>query len=491
MNLPSEIYSVQSVRQIDRLAIDDAGISGYTLMSRAAQAALDIALTAYPAEKRWQVVCGAGNNAGDGYVLARLAADRGIAVSVVAVVSPDKLRGDAATAHMDFAAQGGTVIEFDDTLDAEATLIIDALLGSGLLRAVEGRFAAAVAAMNAHPAPVVSLDLPSGLHGDSGAVLGAAVRADHTVTFVGLKSGLFLDLGPEHAGQVHYSGLDIPATCFAAAEAELRRLADDTLFSLLAPRKPHAHKGDFGHVLIVGGGPGMSGAVQLCGEAALRCGAGLVSVATHASHSAIIASGRPELMCHGITSGDELEPLLQRATVVAIGPGLGTQEWAEVLYAKVLQSGKPLVVDADGLNLLARTKSQRDNWILTPHPGEAARLLACSTADIQQDRRAALDRLRQRCGGTVVLKGSGTLISSDSGLNWLCSAGNPGMASPGMGDVLTGVIAAFRAQGLEQEMAAVAGVDIHARAGDAAARNGQRGLLASDLVLELKSCVNR
>jgi NAD(P)H-hydrate epimerase len=489
MKLPSDIYSVHSVREIDRRAINEARISGYTLMNRAAAAALDVARREYPEARRWQVICGAGNNAGDGYVLARLAAGCGIDVSVQAVVAPDKLTGDAAQAFADFSAQGGALENFADTVDPQASLLVDALLGSGLERDVAGRFAEAVAAMNEHPAPVIALDLPSGVHGDSGAVMGVAVQAAHTVTFVGLKSGPFLDAGTVRAGKLHYADLDIPASCFTTQAPELRRIDEDTVRALLPRRKRTAHKGDFGHVLIVGGGPGMSGAVRLCGEEALRAGAGLVSIATHPSHSVFVAGNRPELMCHGVAGARELSPLLERATVVALGPGLGTDPWSRTLFEKVSAAGKPLVIDADGLNLLAANPTQYDNWILTPHPGEAGRLLGTGAADVQRDRRDAVRRLHERYGGTVVLKGAGSLISADNGPPWLCSGGNPGMASAGMGDVLTGMIAALRAQGLAREMAAVAGVELHARAGDSAAGNGEIGMLASDLVAELRSCI--
>ena len=490
MKIPAEIYAVASVRAIDHAAINDAGIAGYTLMTRAAEAALDAAQTNYPDTTRWQVICGSGNNGGDGYVLARLAAARGLGVSVLALSPPESLQGAAATAWQDFMAEGGAAAAFDGALDSEADLLVDALLGSGLERDVAGSFAEAVDAINQHAAPVLALDIPSGLNADSGAVMGVAVHADLTVTFVGLKCGLFLNEGPAYVGDLRFAGLGIPPECRATQKAELQRMASSTIRSLLPPRQRNAHKGDFGHVLIVGGGPGMSGAVRLCGEAALRSGAGLVSVATHPSHHAIIASGRPELMCHATASAAELAPLIARATVIAVGPGLGTGAWSQSMFDAVMQCDLPLVVDADALNLLSQSDIRRPDWILTPHPGEAARLIDCSTGDVQEDRRGALAKIAAQYGGTAVLKGSGSLVTAVDGPSWLCTAGNPGMAAPGMGDVLTGIIAAMRAQGLPSEIAAVAGVDIHARAGDAAAASGQRGLIASDLLQELRTWVN-
>lgn len=490
MSLPVEIYSVASVRRIDDVAINDAGIGGYTLMCRAGAAAVEVAVAEFPDASRWQVVCGAGNNAGDGYVVARLAAERGIDVSVIAVTSPERLTGDAAQAYADFVAAGRALSPFDGTLDAAADLLIDALLGSGLGRDVEGDFAKALAAINDHPSPVVALDLPSGLHGDTGAVMGSAVRADVTVTFVGLKRGLFVGEAADFVGRLHFAGLDIPRACRAGETPVLQRIDDAFIANALPRRSRTAHKGTFGHVLVIGGGPGMPGAVRLAGEAALRSGAGLVSIATHPSHGLLPASGRPELMCHGIADAADLDALFRRATVLAVGPGLGTDAWARDMFEAALGSGLPLVVDADALNLLAEDNRRSDDWILTPHPGEAARLLDQSTDAIQRDRVAAVEALAARFGGTAVLKGSGTLVSCAAGPPWFCTGGNPGMASPGMGDVLTGIIAGFRAQGLSGEIAAVAGVEAHARAGDRAAADGERGIIASDLLEALKPVIN-
>lgn len=490
MNLPAEIYSVASVRDIDRAAIDNAGISGYALMTRAANAALDEIVRRFPDARRWQIICGAGNNGGDGYVLARLAGEHGISVSVLALADPEALKGDASTAMMDFAALGGIAVPWEGELDAEADLIVDALLGSGLDRDVEGVYASVIQSVNAHAAPKCALDIPSGLHGDSGEVLGVAIQAELTVTFVGLKAGLFLGDGPACSGEICFADLDIPKECRLASDVALKRIDDATVSAQLPRRNRAAHKGDFGHLVLIGGGPGMPGAIRLSGEAALRAGAGRVSVAAYPSHAANIAAGCPELMCHGIGNDTNLSALLERAGVIGIGPGLGTDDWAQAALQAAMSTGLPLVVDADALNLLAPGTDRRDDWILTPHPGEAARLLDRSTSDIQSDRRQAVNALREKRGGTIVLKGAGTLVSSGSGTPWLCSAGNPGMAAPGMGDVLTGIIAGLLVQGLAPEMAAVTGVAVHAQAGDRAAVQGERGLMATDLLQELRSCVN-
>ena len=489
-NLPHNIYSVEGVRQVDRAAIDGLGISGYTLMTSAAMEVLNEAFSFFPEAKRWQVFCGAGNNGGDGYVLARLAAQQGVVVSVIALTPPDKLQGDAATAYGDFVADGGGVVAWDGAPDPHVDLIVDALLGSGLMRDVEGQLADVVDAINAHASPVLAIDIPSGLDGDSGAIRGAVVRADLTVTFVGLKTGLFLHDGPDCVGELRFSDLQIPGKCYDDAAVLLRRIDYDAFLRELPARKRSAHKGDFGHLLLVGGGPGMPGAVRLAGEAALRSGTGRVSVATHPSHAAAISTGRPELMCHAVDKLSDLKPLLDKVDTLAIGPGLGTDQWGRGLFDEIVKSDLPTVVDADALNLLADAALRRDNWILTPHPGEAARLLGTTAGAIQENRLSAIDELSNKYGGTVVLKGAGSLVSSQGGSPWISTAGNPGMASPGMGDVLTGVVAAFLAQGLSLEQASTFGVEIHARAGDLASRTGQRGLIASDVLRELRPLVN-
>ena len=489
-SLPADIYSVASVREIDRSAIEDHGISGYTLMTRAGAAAVRAARERFPAARRWQVVAGAGNNAGDGFVVARLATADGIAASVLALVDPESLTGDAATAYADFAAEGGLVVPWAGELDADADLLIDAILGSGLARDVDGEFAAAVNAVNDHPAVVQALDIPTGIDGDTGAVLGNAVKADLTITFVGLKAGLFLGEASNHCGEVVFSGLEIPDDCRADVAAVLRRIDGDLVTNSLPPRRRAAHKGDFGHVLVVGGGAGMPGAARLCAEAALRAGAGRVSIATDSVHAASISSARPELMSYGVDNAAELEAMLERVDVIAFGPGLGQTTWAKQLYDVLVADGRPAVWDADALNLLAGQPAAAQQRIITPHPGEAGAMLGMSAAEIQADRPAALQKLAEIYGGVTVLKGAGTLIYSEGQAPSLCSSGNPGMAAPGMGDVLTGAIAALLAQGLGTAEAAAVGVEVHARAGDRAAKAGQRGMIATDLLDELRAAVN-
>jgi ADP-dependent NAD(P)H-hydrate dehydratase / NAD(P)H-hydrate epimerase len=260
----------------------------------------------------------------------------------------------------------------------------------------------------------------------------------------------------------------------------------------LKPRKKDAHKGDFGHVLIIGGTLGFGGAVRLSGEAALRTGAGLVSIATHPHHASFIQASRPELMCHGINQASDLLPLLERASVLVIGPGLGQSNWSQQLLITTLNiTDKPIVIDADALNLLSKQPYQSQaHHLYTPHPGEASRLLHTTTMTIQQDRLNAFNQLTEQYKGIVILKGANTLIGQQNQTTHVCGAGNPGMASAGMGDVLTGIIASLIAQKLPLLDAACLGVLIHALAADQAAKAGQRGLIASDLFLPLYHLVN-
>lgn len=490
-SLPANIYSVATVREIDRTAIEDHGIDGYALMTRAAAFAVSKAVRSYPEARHWQVLCGAGNNAGDGYVVARLAAAMGLEVSALAVTDPAELQGDAATAHTDYLVAGGQISAWNGNLENDATLLIDAVLGSGLTRDVDGDFAAAVAAMNAADAPVVALDIPTGLHGDTGTVMGIAVRAELTTTFVGLKQGLFLGSGPECRGDLYFSDLEIDAECYAGKPVELERITDEQLAGLLPRRSRTAHKGNFGHVHIVGGGQGMPGAAILSGEAALRSGAGRVSVATFPEHVTSLVNERPELMATGVRDATDLAESLKSSEVVVAGPGLGRTRWADDLMSGLQGYAGRSVWDADALNWLAEHPAANERRIITPHPGEAATLLGTQTQAIQNDRRAAVIALQARYGGVAVLKGAGTLIKGVEHAILVSSSGNPGMASPGMGDVLAGIIGSLLGQGLRLRDAAAAGVELHAQVGDIAARKGERGMLATDLLNELRSVVNR
>jgi NAD(P)H-hydrate epimerase len=345
--------------------------------------------------------------------------------------------------------------------------------------------------INQSRAFVVAVDMPSGLNANTGNIMSVAVKADITVTFIALKQGLFTGQAADYCGELCYASLAIPEEVFTLQSVAAVRVIHTPL-----PRRLRCtHKGNYGHVLIIGGEQGYSGAARLAGVAALRIGAGLVSIATRNVHASIMNSNHPELMCHGVETAEQLMPLLAKASVIVIGTGLGQSAWASELLTAALVAQSPIIIDADGLNLLAdmvgkKVLPTRLDWILTPHPAEAARLLNCTTDEIQQDRFTAVTALQETYQGVAVLKGSGTLIASHEEVA-VSNTGNAGMASGGMGDVLTGVIAGLIAQGLPLKEAAQQGVYLHGKAADQATEaDGERGLLASDLLPYLRRAVN-
>lgn len=488
--LPLALYRAAQVRELDRIAIQERGIPGYTLMSRAGAAAFAALRERWPQARQVVVVCGGGNNGGDGYVVARLAHQAGLAVQVLTLSDPTQLEGDALTACEDTRAAGVAIQPFAADRLAGADVIVDAILGTGLEREVSGVWRDAIKAIDGQGAGILAIDIPSGLQADCGAVMGIAIHADLTITFIGLKQGLFSGRGPDCCGTVLFDDLQAPADIYSRIHTATRRYTGEDLPELLPRRPRSAHKGNHGHVLVVGGDLGMAGAARMAAEAAARCGAGLTSVATRRIHAVAQAAARPELMFRGVEDMAELGVLLARASVVAVGPGLGREEWGRELFQFVLDSDLPLVMDADALNLLAENPVMRDNWVLTPHPGEAARLLQMTSAQVEADRFTAVSELVLRFGGVCVLKGAGSLIAQQEEGIGVCNSGNPGMATGGMGDVLTGIIAGLLAQGLTPWQAARTGVYLHGRAGDLAAEAGERGLLAMDLLPFLRELVN-
>jgi len=493
MSSPSLLYSGAQVRAIDAFAIAH-GTDGYLLMRRAAEAALRALRSRWPTALRIGIVTGGGNNGGDGYVLARFAQAAGLSVAVSAVSPPESLRGDALRAAEEFRASGGRILAYEAAQLAGVDVIVDALLGTGLQQPVRPAMAQAIAAINAGDRPVFALDLPSGLNADSGEVMGVAIRATCTISFVALKTGLFLKDGPDYVGRLLFDDLEVsPPPEDSRFRPLLQRLGEGEIARALPRRAREANKGDFGRVLIVGGGPGMPGAMRLAGESCLRAGAGLVTVATARDNVTGIIAGRPELIVHALEQAEALGPLLEAASVVAAGPGLGQSSWSESMFERILVCGKPLVLDADALNLLARSgRAAPTGSVLTPHPGEAGRLLGSDADAVQADRMAALRGLQRRhAGAVIVLKGAGTLVGADGEIPAICERGNPAMAAPGMGDVLTGLIAGILGQCRDPWRAACAGVMAHALAGDELSRERNRGVLALELAEALGYWVGR
>ena len=483
------LYTAAQTRELDRITIEEFGVPGIRLMSRAGRTSFDLLCDIYPDAEHIQVFCGTGNNGGDGFIVASLAHERGVPVTVYLLGDAAKISGDARLAYDKALVDGVAILPFAAGGELTGGVIVDAMLGTGLSGDVRGDYPLAIELINASSLPVLAVDIPSGLCSDTGKVLGDCVRADHTATFIGIKRGLMTGEAPAKVGLLHFTDLEVPLEVYGQVPANSYLLELEDLRPLIPRREQHAHKGMFGHALIVGGDEGLGGAAIMAAEAAGRCGAGLVSAATRPGHVSSLLTRIPEVMARGVAGGNELLPMLERPNAIAVGPGLGSSPWSEQLLFHVLETDKPLVVDADALNLLAENRiveiPRRDNWVLTPHPGEAARLLQCSTADINADRFAAVFALQQRYGGVVLLKGAGTLVCGGEEV-FLCPYGNPGMASGGMGDVLSGVIAALLAQGLSPLDAACLGVCLHGCAADVAAAEGAVGLLATDLMPALR-----
>ena len=489
--LSRRLYTAEQGRALDRIACQMAGAFG--LMHRAGSRAFDVLQQRWPAARQLVIVCGGGNNAGDGYVLAALAQRAGLSPRIWALVPPEQLTGEAAQA-VELARTAHVAMDASAVELCNADVIVDGILGTGVHGEVTGEYREAIAAINAAHIPVLALDLPSGLNCDTGAGH-PIVQASVTVTFITRKPGLYTGLGVDCAGDVIFAALGVDDQWRTQVEWSGWVLHDSDRAVHLPTRRPTTHKGHCGHALIIGGQPGYGGSTILSAEAAARVGAGKVSLATDAAHIAPALVRCPEVMVRGVRNAHDLNDLLTQADVVSIGPGLGQQAWGEGLFDAVLGHKGPLLIDADGLHLLKRMASgeRRDDWILTPHPGEAAMLLGCSAADVQADRLGAARALWQAWGGTVVLKGNGSLVINGEMPEQLalCPYGNAGMASGGMGDVLGGMIIGLHAQGLSAFDAACMGVLVHAEAADdAACAIGQRGLLASDLAAYAHRRVN-
>ena len=490
-NLPVEIYQTQQIRDLEQIAINQYLIDETQLMARAAQAAFMHLQMLFTNINAIAVFCGPGNNAGDGYYLAKLAKDAGIAVTIYYLVSPDKLQGAAAWAAAEAKNAKVTMHAFDEHVLLEnVDVIVDALFGTGLSKSIMGEYAQAITWINHHFVPVLSLDIPSGVCSDTGAVKDIAVVAEFTVTFLGLKSGLFTGDAVDYCGQITYDDLALPAELFLQIEPFAVRLMPEIVADYLMPRAQNSHKGQFGHVVVVGGDFGMAGAVSLVANAVLRVGAGKVTVVTRAEHVAPIVSFRPEVMA---ISSEHVNwtTLLASADVIVLGSGLGRSDWSQSVYLAATQTDKPLIIDADGLYFLKQYPCKA-SMILTPHPGEAALLLEQTTQTVQMSRYQALHQLKQQyANADIVLKGAGSLILEDDGIFSVCDRGNAGMATAGMGDILAGMIAGLWAQGFDKFTALELGVLIHAMAGDRVALlQGERGMLATDLLSLLPVFVN-
>ena len=498
-NLPDKLYNVDSIVQLEQIAINQFAIPAYTLMKSAGEAVFNVIQTKYPLCKNVLVLCGAGNNAGDGYVAARLAKQAGFTVHVISLIDPVSLKNEALLAYQDWLSVAENDVA-DESLINEADIIVDALLGTGLKREVSGEWAQWITAVNDSIKPVISVDIPSGLIADTGVISGHAIQADVTVSFIGLKQGMFTAQANDVCGEIVFDDLALPDDAYSHVEADAR-LIKTIDYSLLPKRKASSHKGKFGHVLIAGGNNGMPGAVILAAKAALRTGAGLVTIITASDNLVAISTAVPEAMVRTCDIGSLAElfaaSFVNSVTHIAVGMGLGQDDWSLEILRYCARLNKTMLIDADALNLIAQHNINiKPALVVTPHPGEAARLLSQETplnsADIQQNRFDAVKKLHMLFNDSescvVVLKGSGTLIFDGQTIK-VCSPGNAAMAAPGMGDVLSGIVIALLAQGIKVSDAAELGVCLHASAAQSVTQEKTRGLLASDVINELPNVI--
>ncbi|QSX34327.1 NAD(P)H-hydrate dehydratase [Shewanella avicenniae] len=486
-HLPTALYSAAAIRDAELAWAAHHQTSLYQLVERAGLAAFELLQQRIPATSRILVIAGQGNNGADALLCYYWLKQREFDVALA--LHPAKYPTDEWQQAWQLLTEHGyhdPIIELtNDALLAEFDVIVDGLLGTGVRGELRDEMASLVTAINQTDAIIFSLDLPSGINADTGA--GAAVVADFTLCMGAMKQGLLTSKARNCSGLLFFA--DLGLNDFLPA-AKVKRVGYDYLAGCLGVRARDSHKGDSGRVTVIGGDYGMAGAVRLAGEAALRAGAGLVTVISRPEHQQTVNSNRPELMFWGCELVDmEVYSRLGWARVLVLGPGLGKQDWGYNLFKAVGLSEKPMVLDADALNLLSQDPRREANWVLTPHPGEAARLLGCNIQAIEQDRFAAVRELQQRFGGVVLLKGAGTLIC-DGDTVYVAPVGNPGLASGGCGDVLSGIIGALIAQGLSLVSATVAAVVIHGEAADKAAEQGERGMLASDLFPWIRRLVN-
>jgi len=478
------LLTARQVREFERVVIEEHGIPGSELMERAGKRAFHRIRECYGGISSLLVLCGSGNNGGDGYVVALCALSQGIDVQVVFTGEP-KTR-DARLMHQRYLGQGGVVRQYNpgvETIPDEGDVIVDAILGIGVWESPRGVAGVLIQDANEDSRPVVALDVPSGLNCDTGVAYSPCIKASVTVSFIVRKIGCHTGDGYDFCGHLIHESLDVPfdGNGFAESFSEL------VVPWELPPRIHNSHKRSYGDVVIFGGSKGMFGAVLLAGRAAMRAGCGLVTVASTKEHAGVLAVHCPELMSLDLAEHDRVHKLLERADTVVVGPGLDNGVWAQDVLKMVNDYDGPMVVDAGALRLLAgpEYRQKRDNWILTPHPGEAAGLLDCDTCDIQNDRIESAREIAGRYGGICILKGSGTVIANSRYRQSckICDRGNPGMATAGMGDVLSGILGAFLSFGWPQNDCAEFAVWVHSGAADLAARRlTEYSLVATDVI---------
>ena len=485
MGAESQVFNGDQCRTLEHIFIEEHGVPGIRLMHRAGRFVYETLLRHWPDTSKITIFCGNGNNAGDGYIVAGFAHDRGLLAQVIQIGDLTRLKGDAKRAY-EWMRQRG--VDTQPPGEIQGQVIVDALLGTGAAGAVRPNYQQAIDQINSAQCPVIAVDLPSGVCVDTGALLSPQpVRANVTATFVADKIGLRTGGAVDFVGQIELTRLGAPQELYARIDG-IDTVGGPRFPGTMPPRRPGAHKNDSGHVLVIGGDTGMGGAAMLTSMAALRSGAGLVSACTRPLHVPGFLARLPEVMVLGTDDADSADLLLDRATVIAIGPGLGRSQWSESLLRKALDASKPLVIDADGLNLVAKLDLKiPPGAILTPHPGEAARLLGMPSGEIMDNRLKSASAISERFDATVVLKGAGSLVACGGVVRALNPVTNAALGTAGSGDVLTGICAAALGHGLDPLESATVAVHLHSRAASRASlkRSGQ-ALTASDLVENIR-----
>ena len=495
-SLPKKVFSSHKIKSYENTLFKALECEGYSIMERAAQFAFQEILENFPNNKNWSILCGPGNNAGDGMILAGLAIEKGLNVSIYFLFPEHLFKDNALKAYKKLKE---TQYKYDDKLtiyqkndyeEINQGIIIDAIFGIGLNREIDPTIQEIIQTLNDTNLPIISLDIPSGINPDDGRVMGQAINAEMTISFMFKKLCFYLGEGENYSGFIKYSDLDVPHCTEFLDNCDFNIIDRKYVFNHLQKRSLDSHKGDFGHIGIFGSGKGMHGASLLAGEAALRSGAGKVSIFMHSSHRELIDNPRSELILNFMDNIIQVESIINNLDVLVLGPGLGKDKWASDVFDFIVKYPQPKVIDADGLVFVKEKKLKQDNWVLTPHPGEAAALLNTSSKDIQKNRQLSLKNISNKFGGVIILKGHNTMIGYGENPSNICLKGNPGMATAGSGDVLAGIVSAMIGQGLSLFEASSVAVEIHANAGDLASMDGERGLVAGDIIDEIRGCVN-
>ncbi len=490
----NSLYDLSNVIKIEKQHLKKINSTEYALALKAAEALYQELTRKFGQPNSINVFCGGGKNAADGYLLSALASAKSIPVRVFELGNPCQFSPTIACARETALNANAELNVFSGEEIIDHGIIVDALIGIGLRGKINEKYRCAIQKMNFSNLPTVSIDVPSGLNSGTGGVLDIAVNADLTVTFLVYKQGLFTGYGPSCCGSLilRRLGLERGENLNGLASATIMSL--EKLCKILPSRLNYSCKTNYGHVLVIGGDYGYAGAGIIAAQGAARIGAGLVSLATRPEHISAMLTRQPEVMAIGVSSGQELEPFLSRPSVLVLGPGLGTSAWSEQLLQKALDTKISMVIDADALNIISSGKIQisrenAENCVITPHPGEAARLLNISVKEVELDRVSAVIELQKVFGTTVVLKGLGTIVCGRSSeVVSICPYGNPGMASAGMGDLLSGVIGGLLAQSLSCISAAELGCCLHSHAADVLVDQlGQRGLMATDLLRSISN----